>query len=98
MEFLLRNAIEDIKTKREMKMWGISKAEEILEILFQIETIQKEPKQETNVTEINAAKKSYVKEAQYNKNSHQSRQFEPRQHQYQSQRNSDQLPNNFIQR
>ena len=97
MGFLLQNAIEDKETKREIKMLLVSKPEEIREIIVQMETIQKELKQEANVSGINAAKKSYVPAAQCNKNSQQSIRFEPRRLQYQSQRNSDQIPNNFIQ-
>ena len=69
MGFLLQNVIEDIEIKREIKMRGVLEPEEIREIIVQMETIQKELKQEVNVAGINAFFfKSYVQPAQCNMN------------------------------
>ena len=64
LSFLLQNSIDNIDMKKEIKIRGATKSEEIEEIIKKMETIEKELKIESNVAAMRTEQKTYDKAAQ----------------------------------
>ena len=65
VSFLLQNGIDDIDTKKEVKLRGATHPEEIHSIISKMENIKREIQMENTVAAIRTQKKTYVRAAQH---------------------------------
>ena len=65
VSFLLQNGIDDIDTKKEVKLRGATHPEEIHSIISKMEDINREIQMENTVAALRTQKKTYVRAAQH---------------------------------